>query len=81
MTISTFPAAVNALNSGTATWAIVWTSAVTGVNVAAGTLPSTNFMVVPASNSIGDGVIRFSDPVFTSGVSKAILDGSVGATF
>jgi hypothetical protein len=36
-------------------------------------------MVVPCSDSVGSGVIRFADPVFVGGVSKVILDGSVGA--
>lgn len=80
MSMGTFPAAQLALNTGTATWCILWTTAVTSLNAAGVTLPHPTFIVAPCSDSIGDGVIRFDDPVFVSGVSKVILDGSIGAT-
>jgi hypothetical protein len=81
MQLSTVPATQIALNSGTATWCILWTSAVTAANVAAGTLPNISFIVAPCSDSVGSGVVRFADPIFVSGATKIILDGSIGATF
>ncbi len=74
------PLAQNGVNTGTATWAICWATNVSAANVAASTIPSTSFIVVPCSDSIGAGVIRFADPIVTAGVSKVILDGSIGAT-
>jgi hypothetical protein len=70
-----------AMNSGTAGYAIIWATAVSDADVAGSTLPHPNFMVVPCSDSVGNGVIRFDDPVFVGGVTKVILDGSIGATF
>lgn len=74
------PLAQNGVNTGTATWAICWATNVSAANVALATIPSTSFIVVPCSDSIGPGVIRFTDPNVTAGVSKVILDGSFGAS-
>ena len=70
-----------ALHSGTAGFAIIWSTEVTLTDVAGSTLPNASFIVVPCSNSVGNGVIRFDDTTFTAGVTKVILDGSIGATF
>ncbi len=67
------------LKTGTASWAIVWSSNVNLGAVQGSTLPSTSFLVVACSNGTGQGVIRFSNPSLTAGVSTSILDGSIGA--
>lgn len=81
ITISTYPAATAAINSGTGTWAIIWATNITTVQAAGSALPSANFLVVPCSSTAGSGVIRFIDNVFTAGDSKVITDGSIKATF
>jgi hypothetical protein len=73
------PTAVVAAGTGTATWAILWNANHTQVTIQGATLPSINFMVVPCSNSIGTGVIRFTTTAMNTGVSAPILDGSIGA--
>lgn len=73
------PPAVSPLKSGTASWAILWASNVSAVQTQGSTLPNASFMVVPCSHSIGQGVIRFTNPTLTAGVSTPILDGSMGA--
>lgn len=74
----TVPAAVNAAHSGTGAWAVLWFGANTAEG-SMGTIPTTNFAIVDVSDETGEGIIRFDDLTFTSGVSKAILDGSIGA--
>ena len=80
LTLGTVPAAKVAVNSGVASWAILWATAISDVGVAGGTLPHSSFILVPCSDSIGNGVIRFDDSTFTNGDLKVILDGSIGAT-
>ena len=75
------PAAQNAINTGTATWCIVWNVNVALVTVAGPTLPSAAFIVGPVSDALGQGIIRFTDPTtFVSGNPIAIADGSIVAT-
>jgi hypothetical protein len=76
----TVPPTVNATNTGTGTWCIVWSSNVLAATVALSTLPSTAFIVGPVSDSVGQGIVRFTSLSFTAGVSNVILDGSIGAT-
>jgi hypothetical protein len=70
------PAAVNASNTGTGAWAILWASnpALASMN---GAIPTTAFMVVPVTVSGGQGVIQVASLAFTSGVSKAIASGTL----
>lgn len=80
LTLTTFPPAVNALNTGTGAWAILWATNVSGASVAGATLPSTQFIVVDVTEFAGTGVIKFTSAEFTSGVSKAILTGNINVT-
>jgi hypothetical protein len=80
LTLTTIPAAVNALNTGTGVWAILWATNISGASVAGSTLPSTQFIVVDVSEFAGTGVIKFTSAEFTSGVSKAILLGNINVT-
>jgi len=75
----TIPPGVIPTRSGTATWAILWNTNVTGAAVDGATLPTPNFLVVPVSDSIGQGVIRFADPILSTAAVATILDGSMGA--
>lgn len=77
--LTTIPPAVNANNTGTGTWCILWVSNVSAANVASTTLPNTSFIVADVSTSAGSGVIRFTDTSFVSGVSNVILSGSITA--
>jgi hypothetical protein len=70
------PAAVNATNTGTAAWAILW-AANPAIGVMGGAIPSAAFMVVPVGLSGGNGVIQLATLDFTSGVSKAIGSGTI----
>lgn len=78
--LSTIPASTAPLNSGTATWCIIWNSAISGAQVAGGVIPSSNFIVGPCSDSIGAGIIRFANPALVASTPVVILDGSIGAT-
>jgi len=73
------PPASNGINTGNATWAILWATNITKVQMDASTLPNGEFIVVPVSNDIGPGAIRFADTSFVANVSKVISDGSIDA--
>jgi hypothetical protein len=79
LSLTTIPPAVNATNSGTGTWCILWASNVSGASVAGASLPNTQFIVGDVTDFAGPGIIRFTDPAFTSGVSKVILLGAITA--
>lgn len=76
----TVPAAVNASNSGTAAWAIVWQNSYSLAQMGTGTIPNSVFAVVPVSLNTGTGVIRMTNLTVTAATSTAIYDGSFGAT-
>jgi hypothetical protein len=41
------------------------------------TLPHAAFAVVPCSIIAGNGVVRFENVTFTSGVAKAIIEATI----
>lgn len=76
--MSTAPtASSNAQQSGTATWAILWMTNPLIADLNSVTIPTINFIVIPCSDSIGKGVIRYQDPVFISGQPKTITEASL----
>lgn len=74
----TLPAAVNASNTGTGVWVVLW-STNPALGSMGGAIPTTTFILADVSDTGGSGVVRFSSLSFTSGVSKAIFDGSIAA--
>jgi hypothetical protein len=81
--MSTAPTPKNAMNTGIATWAIIWggtngPAPVTDVAIVDTPLPRTRFMVVPVSDSIGNGVVRLDSTSLTVGVPAAIGDVTLG---
>ena len=68
------PAAQNAFRSGTATWAIWWTSNISEATVQGASLPSTAFVILPVSGSTGTGCVRMTSTSLTSGVSYQPTD-------
>ena len=64
-----------ALNSGTATWAILWQGSVTPVQAGLVTLPDDEFLVVPVGTTSSNAIIRFTNTNFTSGQTVAPYDG------
>lgn len=79
LSVTTLPTAVAPTQSGTATWAIIWTLNPTPAELAGTTLPKANFLVVSVSDPNGDGVLRFTSPILTSGTPVTILDGSMAS--
>jgi hypothetical protein len=71
--VTTFPSAT-ATGSGIATWAIIWSTNITSIG---GTLPHANFILVPASNTSGTGVIRVTNSNITSGQSVMLAEGTI----
>lgn len=81
MTKNNNPTAVAAINSGTASWAIIWCS-----NVAAGsgagqiqnaTIPNTSFLVGPVTLDSGNGIVKLFDLNIISANSYTILDSTI----
>lgn len=68
------PGSVTAINSGTASWCILWPTNPTQATVSGSSLPSTKFMVGPVSNQASNGLVRFISTSFTSGSSYSIND-------
>ncbi len=58
--ITTFPPLTQALQTGTASWCIVWSTAVTLVNVQGGTLPNSTFIVGAVTDLTGKGIVKFN---------------------
>lgn len=77
LNITGFPTAQTPVNNGTASWAILWSGAPTAPQLASVTLPFANFLVVSASDPVGDGVLRFASTAFTTGSPVTVLDGSI----
>jgi len=66
----------NALNSGTAAWAIIWNA--TAVNINVEDLPNSGrFIVVPVTTNTGTGIIRYTSLTTTSGQPFAPYDGGL----
>lgn len=79
--VSTTPSATP-INTGTATWAILWTNmAVTTAQLASGTLPTPLFFVAPVSNINGTGIVRFTSNSMTSGTAVTIADAGILTNF
>ena len=65
-----------ALNSGTATWAIIWSAS--SVDVSLTSIPaSSKFIIVPVTNTAGIGIIRYSNLVATQGQAFVPYDGGL----
>lgn len=79
--ITAFPAATPATNTGTGTWCIVWSINPTAPQLASGTIPSTSFLVGPVTNLAGNGIVRFNPNTnFTIAVNATIADGTISAS-
>ena len=70
-------AAAVAAQTGDASWAIVWMTNISQVQCDGSTLPHVAFAVVPCSSIGGNGVVRFENVTFTSGVAKAIAEATI----
>lgn len=71
------PVARAAFRTGTATWGIVWNKTnVTEAAIQGATLPTNTFgfIVVPVSDSVGNGVIRLTTTSIVSGTSYQPTD-------
>jgi hypothetical protein len=77
MSLTTIPPAVNALNTGTATWCILWASNVSAVNVAGATLPNTQFIVGDVSEFAGSALVKFTSANFVTGSPNTILTSNI----
>ena len=78
------PPAVLASGTGTATWAILWPQGNPG-SMTLDTLgtnapPNPAFMVVPVTDTNGNGIIRMLSTSIISGSSVSIVDGSISAS-
>jgi hypothetical protein len=69
-----------ALNTGTATWAILWRSNVTPVQAGLTALPDEEFLVVPVGTTASNAIIRFTDTNFVAGGAVTPFDGGITVT-
>lgn len=73
------PSPATATGTGTATWGLIWTTNVMPSDLNNGTIPSTQFMVVPVSLTLDDGVVRLATTTINTGDSVQLLDTSITA--
>jgi hypothetical protein len=69
-----------ALNTGTATWAILWDADVTSVQAGLTTLPDDRFLVVPVGTTSSNAIIRFTNTNFVPGNAVTPYDGGITVT-
>jgi hypothetical protein len=69
-----------ALNTGTATWAILWDAAVTPVQAGLTALPDERFLVVPVGTTSSNAIIRFTNTNFVPGGAVTPYDGGITVT-
>lgn len=75
--ILSVPPPVVTLHAGVAAWAIVWATNVNVSAMSAATAPALSFIVVPVTDTLGGGVIRYASTNLASGVSAPISSGSI----
>ena len=66
-----------ALNTGTATWAILWDATVTPVQAGLTALPDDKFLVVPVGTTASNAIIRFTNTNFVPGAAVTPYDGGI----
>ncbi len=69
-----------ALNTGTATWAILWDATITPVQAGLTVLPDTQFLVVPVGTTSSNAIIRFTNTNFVPGGAVTPYDGGISYT-
>ena len=79
VTLTTLPTAQTSNAAGTATWAILWGSALTQGNINAGTIPSTRFIVLPVSSTAGTAPLRMASTTIASSTAYTVADLSLTA--
>ena len=65
------------INSGLASWAILWCTNVGTAGVAGATIPTTYFVVVPVGDSTTNAILRFNDANLVAGTPVVIIDGTI----
>lgn len=72
---------VNALNTGTASWAIIWIYGTYPIDVSLSSIPANSkFIVVPVTDTSGIGVIRYSNLSATQGQPFVPYDAGLTLT-
>lgn len=83
LTNGVLPSAVAASNSGTAAWAILWAAnpaAGTGAGqISNATIPTTGFIIIPASDVFGNGILKLTTTTITAPTTYMFLDFTLKA--
>lgn len=75
--MSNSPAAATAVNTGTASWAIIWCGQPSGAQLSSSSLPFSNFLVTSVSDITGTGIVRFVSSSLVATTSYTISDVSM----
>lgn len=78
--MNVFPPLTTPLRSGLALWAVIWGDTNVSTNLASLTIPGNRYLVVPVSNSLGNGVVRFDNPNLVTTTPVTISDVSIAMT-
>lgn len=71
---SAFPALASPVRNGTASWAILWVSNLAYSAMGTSTIPSTYFIVLPVSNTTGNGVVRLESTSLSTATAMTVLN-------
>lgn len=78
---TTNPNATNVYNTGTASWAIIWSKTISTVLVQGSTLPDTQFVVVPVSTATGTGILRMVSADVVPGTTATVTSSGMTYVF
>lgn len=62
------------VRSGTASWAVIWSGAVTTGTMTTSSIPSSSFMICPVSLNTSNGVVRLTSTTLSAGTTATIAD-------
>jgi hypothetical protein len=69
------------LRNGTASWAILWQTAVTLANQQTSTIPNQRFIIIDVSSTAGDGIMKLFDTSLNTSTPMAPSDVGMRITF
>lgn len=71
---SGIPSSILPYNNGTASWAVLWSSAIAYSSMGSGTIPNTYFMICPVTSNTGNGVVRLQTTTLETSTAMTILN-------
>lgn len=71
---STLPALTAPVRDGTASWGIIWSGSVAYNAMGTSSIPNSSFIVVPVTDTSGNGVIRLTSTTLSTATTATIIN-------